>query len=804
MHDLRFAFRQLFKSPGYTLIAVATLALGIGLNTSMFSLMNYLILRPLPFPQKEQLVRVFRTSVQNPNANHSAASFLNLQRESAGFIKLVTFRQWGYTLTQPGRSPENLNGLRVSGDFFSVLGVQPQLGRVFTAEEDHAGNQVMIISHAAWLSKFGGDPSVVGRAVSVDGLPTTIIGVLPEEFANLFLWGPGDAFRPLGLTELEKTAHDDTSLQIIGRHDGTLAPEQLNSRLATVAVNLAPTRPRAQSEDGLRAVSLQSTTVPAGTGAGTVLLLCLSGIVLLIVCANLASLQLARAVSRHREFAIRAALGAGRAHLLRPLLIESVLLAITGGVLGVLVAVWGNAWLARSMAASLPISFDLSVDWRVMVFAFGLSLVTGLVFGLAPAWLSSRVNVNDTLKSGARGSTGDRSQHRFRNALIVLQLAAVLVQLSCTGFFVRGMKQLLARDPGWTVAGVTQCILNLPAGRYASPEQTYAFYARLDERLRALPGVDNVAIGWTAPLFQFLTTRSLIVEGREPVAPGKEPLAFFNATSPSYLDTLGIRLVAGRGFAATDTLTSPPVVMINESLAKALFPGESPLGQRLRTVGTENAPAAEIVGVFSDVGLAGNPGPVATKFQVFKPLAQDTWNYVTVMVRSSQPAMTEPLRRTINELDPTIPIQMLNTMEELSKIGTRGMELITGIFAGFSALGLFLAAMGLYGVIARLVMQRTQEIGVRLALGASLHDILSLIMGMGFRLALIGAGLGLLGSIGANLVMGAVFGGENKVGLDYLTLGITTTLLVLVALLASYLPARRATKIDPMTALRAE
>lgn len=802
MNNFKFALRQLARSPGYTLVMIATLALGIGLNTSMFSLMNLLILRPLPYPEKDHLVRVYRTTAQNPRADHSVPSFTDLQREADGFIKLAAYRQWGYTLTQPGRSPENLNGLRVSADFFRILGIQPKLGRVFAPTEDHPGNQVAILSHAAWLARFGGDSAVVGKSVSIDGEATTIIGVLPDEFSSLFLWGPGDMFRPLALTELEKANRDDAGLLILGRFDPAVTLEQLNTRLAAAAVHLAPGRPRAQSEDGLRAALLQSTIVPPGTGAGTVLLLGLAGVVLLIICANLASLQLARAVSRSREFAIRAALGASRGHLLTPLLTESVLLALTGGLLGILVTVWGNEWISKSMSASLPVNFDLTIDWRVLVFAIALSLATGVFFGLAPAWLSGRVNMNDALKTGARGSTGDRTQHRFRNALIVLQFAAVLVQLSCTGFFVRGMKMLQARNPGWTTAGVTQCILNLPQSRYASTEQTYAFYTRLEERLRALPGVENVAIGWTAPLYQFLVTRNVVVEGRPLPLPGREPTAFVNAVSPAYLDTLGIRLVSGRQFAAADGAGAPPVVMINESLARTLFPGQDPLGHRVGNGNVENPAWAEIVGVFADVGLAGNPSPQSTPYQVFRPLAQETWNYVTVMVKSGNAAMTEPLRRTVNELDPTIPVQLLNTMDELAKISTRGIELITTIFGGFSALSLFLAATGLYGVIARLVSQRTAEIGVRIALGAQLRDILRLIMGTGFRLALIGAGLGLLGSIIANLVIAQVFNG--KPDLDLVTLPLVTLLLVLVALVASYLPARRATKIDPMNALRAE
>ena len=540
-----------------------------------------------------------------------------------------------------------------------------------------------------------------------------------------------------------------------------------------------------------------------GTGIGTAFQLGLSGFVLLIVCGNLANLQLARAVARSRELAIRCALGASHSRLLRPLFFEGFFLAVTGGVTGVLVTLWGNEWFAKSLSANLPINFHLSVDWRVLTFALGLSLLTGIVFGLVPAWQTSSVRVNDALKSGTRSATGDKSQHLVRNGLIVLQFSAALVLLSCTGFFIRGMKVMLARDIGWQKNGLTQCILNLPQTRYSTPEQAYDFYTRLDERLRAVPGVENVAVAWTAPLYMYLTSRPYVVEGRPPPKPGLEPVANVNSVSPSFLETLGIRLVSGRQFSATDSATAPHVVMINEALAHSLFPDGNAVGHSLVTGADKTRVSAEIVGVFGDISLAGNPAPQKTPYLVFEPLAQETWNYATVVVRSSQPGMTETLRRTVNDLDPNIPVTLLNTVEELAKTSTRGMELIATIFVAFSTLGLFLAALGLYGVIMRLVTLRTPEIGVRMALGAQFKDIMSLIVGTGFRLALIGAGVGLLGSIAMNLLMGAIFN-NGSMQIDYTTLLLTTVILVAVALVASYLPARAATKVDPMTALRTE
>lgn len=801
--DLRFAIRQLVKAPGFTLVALVTLALGIGLNASMFSLMNMLILKPLPYPEKEQLVKIFRTTAQDSSATHNGQAFLNIQRETASFVKVAAFRQWGYTLTVPGRTPVNLNALRVSANFFPVLGMQPELGRFFTPEEDIPGNHVIILSHATWAAHFGGDPSVIGKTIQIDGEGTTVVGVMPEEFSSIFLWGPGDIFRPLALTPQEKADTGDSQINLIGRHDDSITLPQLNSRLKTVAAQLAPTRTREQSEDGLRAATLESTTVPPGTGIGAAFLLALSGFVLLIVCGNLANLQLARAIARGRELAIRSALGASPLHLLRPLFLEGVVLAGVGGSLGILVTLWGNEWFSKSLSANLPINFDLSVDWRVLTFAVGLSLLTGVVFGLVPAWQTSRVRVNDALKSGSRGSTGDKTQNLLRNSLIVLQFAAALVLLSCTGFFLRGMKMMLARDVGWNTAGLTHCVLNLPQTRYSNSEQTFAFYHRLEERLRAAPGVENVAVGWTAPLYMYLTTRTYVVEGRPPPKPGLEPVTNVNSVSPSYLDTLGMRLISGRQFNATDSATASRVVLINESFARALFPDGDAVGHSLVTGSGNTRVAVQIVGVFADIGLAGNPAPQKTPYVVFVPLAQETWNYSTILVRSKQPGMTETLRQTVNELDPNIPVTMLNTVSELARTSTRGMELLSTIFVSFSGLGLFLAALGLYGVIMRLVTLRTQEIGVRMALGAQLGDVMRLIVGSGFKLALVGAGIGLVGSIAANLLMGAVFA-KGSLQIDYQMLLLTTSVLVVVALVASYLPARRATRINPVDALRAE
>lgn len=804
LRDLRHAVRQLLKSPGFAGIATLTLALGIGLNTSMFSLMNLLLLQPLPYPDRDHLVRVYRTTPQVQTADHLPADYLELAREAKPFAELAGFRLWGFTLAQNGRPPVHLNALRVSASFFPVIGLQPELGRFFTADEDRPGNRVLILSHATWQAQFGGDRSVIDRTVRIDGEPTTIVGVMPAAFSSVFLWGPGDAFRPMALTDAEIIDRNEASVRVIGRHPAGLSQEQINARFAALGTQLARNRPREQSQDGLSAVTLQSTVVnPASRGLSW-MLLGLAGFVLLIACANLANLQLARAIARKHEFAIRAALGASRLSLLRPLLCESLALAVAGGALGVLIARWANDWISSRMSANAVVTFTLELDWRVLTFALLVSLATGLIFGLVPAWLMSRIRVDAALKSGTRGNTGDRTQHRLRHSLIVAQFALALVLLAGAGVFIRGFNRMLEREIGWDQRAVLQGILNLSPVKYSTPAQSYAFYTQLQERLSAMPGVENVAVGWTLPLFQFLTNRSYVVEGRDLPPAGREPIASVNGVTPSFLPTLKTKLVAGRNFAATDTLTSPPVVIINETMARTLFPGEDPIGRRIGGADANNRAWAEIVGVMPDLRFAIAVLAPPANFQVLRPLSQETWNYVTVAVRArGAETLAGPMQRIIAEMDPDLAVQQLNTLEKLTELSTSGtFRMINTLLVAFALLGLFLAALGLYGVIDHLVVQRTPEIGVRVALGAQSGDVVWLILRTGLQLTCFGTILGLLGSFGLVQLV-ASFLPALPVQ-DPIAIGAVTLLLLATALLACWLPARRAAGTDPMIALRCE
>lgn len=809
-NDLKFAFRQLAKSRGFTFISVLTLALGIGLNTSMFSLMNQLVLQPLPFPEKDNLVRVYRTTPQSQEANHSIPEMEEIARGSAEFADIAVYRMWGYNLAQEGRPAVSLSGLRVSPQFFSALGMQPELGRTFTLEENIPGNRVVILSHATWQAQFGGDPAIVGKSVRIDGESTTIVGVMPSAFSSPFLWGPGDIFRPLGLNDDEKAQRDTHELAMLARFRAPDTLAQLNARLATLAARLAPLRNEANRQDSLRAVPLQSLVQNRSTITLTAMMLGLAGFVLLIACANLANLLLARAIARAHEFAIRAALGASRARLLRPLLGESLLLALCGGVFGIVIAVWTNDWMSSRLSANGFVKFTLAIDWKVTAFAALISLLTGLVFGIVPAWLMSRVDVNESLKSGGRSRTGNRAQNRFRHLLIVAQFALALVLLAGAGFFISAFERMMHRDIGWNPDAVVMTVVNLPATKYPSTEHTYRFYTELQQRLGALPGASDVAVAWTLPLFQYLTNRNFVVEGRPAPPAGHEPQAGVNAVTPSYLATTGTKLVAGRNFTGTDHAKAPLVAIINETMARALFPNEDPIGKRIGGLDPTRRDWMEVVGVVADHSFAVSFNAPPTRALVMRPLAQETWNYVTIAVRSDNPSALAPsVRKLIGEMDSDLPLQQFGTVRSVIAQFMSSTYMVNTVLIVFAGLGLFLAAIGLYGVIANIVVQRTPEIGVRLALGAQGRDVLWLVLSSGLRLTLIGTGIGLVGAWGVGKLL-AVAAPEMAASSQLqnhdvpLILAGVVVLLFVVAFGACWLPARRATKVDPMVALRAE
>jgi predicted permease len=800
---MRHVLRQLVTSPGYTAVCIITLALGIGLNTSMFSLLNTLLLQPIPYPDRDQLVRIYRTTPQSQTSNHPAADYVELTRALAGPTRVAAYQPWSFSLAIGDRAPVNLNALRVSADFLPLLGLQPELGRYFTNDEDKPGNHVVILSHATWQAQFGGDRDIIGRTVRVDGEPTTIIGVTPQAFSSVFLWGPTEALRPLALTDGERLDTKDAKLSLIARLPAGTTVGQFNAQLATTTRQLALTRPAERREDGLTAVSLQSSAVNSSTRGMLCLLIALAAFVLLIACANLANLQLARTVARSHEFAVRAALGANRLALLRPVIAECVMLALAGGGLGLLIAAWSNDWMGSRMSANGVVTFTFQMDWTVIAFAASLSAATGVAFGLVPTFLLGSIRANEALKSGTRGNTGGRAHHRFRHTLIVGQFALALILLAGAGLVIGNFRHMLEREIGWNQHSLIQGVVSLPQTKYATPAQTYAFYTHLLERLRGLPGAENATIGWTLPVYTMLTTRGFVVEGRPPPESGHEPLAYVNGVMPSYFATLQIRLLAGRNFTDADNATAKPVVIINESMAKALFPQQNPVGKRIGSTDPANRGWAEIVGVMPDLRNALSVLVPASPFMVFRPLAQETWNYVSFAVRApAAETLATPIRQLVAELDRDLPVQQLNTVDETVKLASAGFQMVNTILVIFASLGLFLAALGLYGTIARVVAQRMPELGIRVALGAQPGDVVWLVLRTGVILTGIGAAIGVAGSFALAHVLASLTPEPGPVQPG--PIAIVAAVLVAVALVAAWIPARRATRVDPLVALRAE
>lgn len=792
LNDLRYAIRMLLKNPGFTAVAVLTLGLGIGVNTSMFTALQALLARPLPYPEAGRLVQVFQTSPHSQREpHHSAPNFLDYQ-QNGDFEFMAALNDKPFNLAEPGQPAERVSGLRVSADFFPLLGTQPELGRMFTADEDRPGrNNVVILDHGFWLRRFAGDTNIVGRALRLDGESVTVVGVMPARFHDIMLTGPVSLWRPIAFTDDQRKERGNNYLKCIARLKPGVSLKQAQAATDILAMRQLQDHPDNAAE-GLRLVPLAESNLPPQARRIVWSVMALAGFVLLIACANLANLQFARTAARGREFAIRGALGAPRERLLRQLLTESLLLAFLGGLLGLILAHWSNELLGRQFVFDGETVLSLPLNLGVLKFALAASTVSGLAFGLVPAWLASRANVNDALKQGSRGTTGDRSQHRLQHALIISEVALALVLLTGAGLLVSGLRGFAALDPGWRVEGMTLGYLTLPGSKYGSGDSQRAFVDRLEERLAALPGVERVAVCWNLPIRQFNVTSSFNIDGRPEPPKGSPQNCFVNGITPGYFSTLGMQLLAGRDFTAADTANRPPVVIINEKMAHAFWPDGSPIGQRID--------GREIVGVVSNVRFPANPAELGTPFQTYRPFAQSPGSSLSVAIRGNIPAKT--LRRTVAEVDPDQPVG--DPGPARADVGRSLDNWAVGgrLLSIFALLGVSLAALGIYGVISGFVVRRTGEIGVRMALGAQLRDVLWLVVGKGLRLSLVGTAIGLFGAFGITRLLASVL--PELPTSNPVVIMLVAALLMAITLVACWLPARRAAKVDPMVALRSE
>ena len=810
LQDLRLAFRQLLKNPGFTTVALLTLALGIGANTAMFSLLNTLLFRALPYPQPAQLVGVFRTSPHSQSWPHSPGNFSDYRDQNNVFEHLAVYRRSSYNLSEDGQATERLDGMRVTEDFFPALGVQAALGRIFTPEENEANaTLVIVLSDRFWMRRFGGDTNILGRNVRLDGQSVTIIGVMPPGFDHPLLWGSVDLWRPMGFTAEQRRSRGNNYLQMIGRLRPGVSVKRADAEMKAVAARLGKEYPE-QALDSLRLEPMQRMVSDDTGRRVSWFAFGLAGFVLLIACANLANLQLVRTTARAREFAVRAALGAQRGRLLQQCLTESVVVALLGGALGLLLAVWCTDLIGRRFFDDFgrPMfdassGLSLAPDARVFCFALVCSVLTGLIFGGVPAWFASRADVNDALKENLRGTTVGRTHHRLRSALIVGEIGFALVLLTGAGLFISGLQRFVQLNPGWRVDGLVFAQLSLKGTNYSRGFQRHIFFNELEQRLAALPGVERVSLSSVLPVWQFDSSGGFEVEGR-PIAQGQPvPEVYREPVSLRHFETLGMRLREGRPFSSGDTTNSPRVIIINETMARTFWPGESAVGKRITSPGPEKN-WREIVGVVNDVRFPASLAEPYTRFQSYEPMAQTPANRVSIALRTrlSPSALASAIRKVVLELDRDQALFQVRTAREFIDTGLGRMSLLGRLLGGFAALGLVLAAIGVYGVTSYSVLQRTGEIGIRMALGAQRRDVLWLVMSKGFRLSIFGTLLGVGGAWAVSRLLSAAI--PALPSRDPAAFAGVTLALIGAALLACYIPARRATKVNPMEALRYE
>ena len=806
LQDLRFALRQLIKSPGFTLIAVVTLGLGIGANTSMFSVLNTLMLKPLPYADSASLSSIYRATAQNPEGGVSPADFLDLQREAGALRRDRRLharrpprcrsrddrRRWLPASASPPisfrRSASRRNSAATSGAAKTCTATTASSSSV-----NVAGRTASAAAPTSSAAPFASTASRTKSSACCRPRSTT----------------GGTSARSISSGRLASTKEQladrrATTLRLIGRRSATLSRAEADGFIANFGARLATDFPEVNAGSTWRTVSLNDTVI-GRTGATMVsMLVGLSGFVLLIACSNLANLLLARTMARAREFAVRSALGASRMQLLRPLIAESLLLALAGGVCAIFVAQWVADWLAVRSTGDNGEQVVFALDWHVLGWAFVASLVTAVAFGLAPALFALRLNVNDTLKSGARGMTGGRGHQRFRHALIVGQFALAMVLLAGAALFIRGLDNLNKRRSGWESEQLVGGTVLLPAAGYPDADRITAFHRLALARLQSLPGVASASISSFTPFFNWADIRKYLVEGRELPQPGHEPAAVVNSISPRYFDTFGTRVLAGRAFNERDTLTSPKVFIISQAMAKGLFANENPIGRRLATAGGGTRQWGEIVGVVADVKSV-LPDAVRVTYQLYQPMAQEPRALSEIAVRAAGVApatLVAGIRAVMTNLDPDLPVRGLQPADATIYRANYQLGVFRDMLSAFAVLGLGLAALGIYGVIARTMTQRTGEFAIRLALGASVSNITRMVLGSGVKLALVGSAIGLLGALGVSRLLGAAWPGMQFDNAP--VMAGATAFLIAIALIACYLPARHASRISAVEALRSD
>jgi predicted permease len=802
LRDARYSIRKLAGSPGFTIVAVATLALGIGANTAIFSVVNGVLLKPLPYRQPEQLVRVFTEWPNQPTFPVSPADFLDYRERNRAFSQIEVYNRHDRDLTIDG-VPRRLKGMRITAGFFELLGFHPELGRSFLPEEEtNAKNNVAILSHHTWQEVFHGDPAVIGRGVRLSEIDYTIVGVVPEgiqhvggSYHSLPFGSEVDIWTPFPLLPDGRTTRGAHFLNAIARLKPDVNFAQASAEMARVGSQLAKEYPDYNRDCKIRLVPLKQEIV----GAAQPLILALwaaVGLVLLIACVNVANLLSARASSRRREMAVRSALGAGRLRLIRQMLTESLVLAAAGGALGTVLAIWGVDALVAFAPENLPRLGTVKIDLAVLFSTMGTTFLTGLFFGLVPAFEGMRVNPNEALKDGDRATTSGAGRARLRGLLVTAEIALALMLLVGAGLLLRTFVALEQVPPGFRPEHVLMMNIHPPPVNYQG-EKAVAFYQRLYEGLSRLPGVTSVGFASDAPWTGYDENSDYEIPGR-PAGLNDHPSARYHFASVGYFETIGVPLQDGRYFRADDKFKGQPVLVINAAMAKRDFPGESVVGKKLNVWGTKGV---TIIGVASDVKDSPSAAGAIPAFYWCDWQQPDGGERV-IVVRSTQEstAVAQAVQREVLQLDPNIPVTDLRPLDDIASAAVsapRYALLLASVFAGSA---LLLAAVGIYGVMSFSVTQRLHEIGIRMALGAQGRDVVSMMMRQGSRLIALGVAIGVGGALLVGRAMAVLLYGVQWD--DPATLAIFPLFLAAVAALACYLPARRATRVDPLLALR--
>lgn len=799
--DIRFAFRQLRHNPSFTLIALLTLALGIGANTAIFSVVRGVLLSELPYAQPDRLVRIF-SKVEGGLTSASPADFTDWRRQSTAFSAMASSDESTVNLTGSG-SAERFTQARVSANMFQLLGVRVQIGRAFGPGEDaREAPRVVILSDGLWRNRFGADPQIVGKSITLDGFPTEVIGVAPAAMrypSSVDMWLT-TRFSPKDVSDASRGSR---WIDVIGRLAPSATQARADVEMKEIARRLALQDPNHDAGFSTQLIPLRDEIVGAVRPA-LIILLAAVGFVMLIACANVASLMLGRTAARESELAVRAALGAGRGRLVRQLLTESICLALSGGVLGLALAVWGTRVLLAMAPSDIPRMYNVRVDGWVLLFTLGTTALAALVFGSVPALHASGAQAVLHLRTGDRGSRTRPGSSRARNALVITEITLALMLLVGAGLLIRSFGRLRQVNPGFDAAHVSTFTVTLSPVKYATIEQQRAFAMTLLDQVHRIPGVDSAAVTFGLPLSGASFQLSFAVRGRPAPPPNAEPRAQVRIVSPGYFATVGIRLVQGRAFAAADRPGSPRAMIISQETARRYFPGESPLGKHIEFGWTREGEhlSGEIVGIVGDVrqhGLSADLTP-----HVYAAWDQWPLDEITVVMRSrGDPAVPLNTARTlVLSLDRDLPVYDAFTLESMVDRALGQPKFYVLLLSIFAALALVLAVVGIYGVIAYAVQQRSREIGIRIALGASTERVVGMVVRRGLTLAVIGVALGTAGAYAVTRVLQSLLFSVSA--RDPLTFAAVAALLGGVAVLASWIPARRAARVDPLTAMRAE